>query len=705
VQRKKKYIAGSLIVLLCVNIISLLDSTFYKASTSYTNAKEFYESTGIYGEPYHAETAYGRVYYATKAKVASSSTNTKYHTVGFDVTLSGNGHSVSFTVQREGGSMAQVGEPVKSGNYEYNLYVITEDKLFELASKANSSNASYVLGASTINVRMNAIMTTKKGESIKGGITENGYGGFSSWGTIYRLKDNSDLKKMKEIFSGHEFESYINIKEDLANHLLQLRYNVLGLNPTGNNPTLGSGYSYNSSGILLKGNSTYIDSSRTLKQITLLNTGTIGLSKTGYYLPAGKEWVTNDYRYFASNRAYQSTTVDPKVGYQDHGLTLYANWKPHQYSIIYNANGGTGTMHSTSLYYDETKNLYNNTFTRTGYKFIGWNTRADGKGTSFSNQQNVKNLMSTSGSITLYAQWEPCVYKIDMDKQTGSGGTDAFWQKYATGFYSNAAATSKIGSITIPDKRGYDFTGYFSRVLGEGSKIINNTGVFAVANTYFKYDSTICANWKPKNFIVTFDMQGGMHGSIFATATYDSVYPMDKVNAPIRDGYHFMGYFTETNGAGEMIYNEFMAADKIYNEITDQTLYAHWIDDVFPEVTLSSKDAWTNSEIGLKATCSDLGSGLKSVKIYLIEADGTETLKAEATDLNGKKTHAISFTNISEGVIRYKAVATDMEGNTAESYNTALYDITAPTGEVITVQINGDTFYFEVDLTDINTGD
>jgi len=196
-----------------------------------------------------------------------------------------------------------------------------------------------------------------------------------------------------------------------------------------------------------------------------------------------------------------------------------------------------------------------------------------------------------------------------------------------------------------------------------------------------------------------------MHGSIFATATYDSVYPMDKVNAPIRDGYHFMGYFTETNGAGEMIYNEFMAADKIYNEITDQTLYAHWIDDVFPEVTLSSKDAWTNSEIGLKATCSDLGSGLKSVKIYLIEADGTETLKAEATDLNGKKTHAISFTNISEGVIRYKAVATDMEGNTAESYNTALYDITAPTGEVITVQINGDTFYFEVDLTDINTGD
>lgn len=160
-KKKTKITAFAILIAMLVAILQpLCGAETYQAATSYTNAKEFYESTALYGELYHAEAAYGKVYYSTRAKLASSSTNTKYYTVGFDVTLSGNGHSVSFTVQREGGSMAQVGDSVKSGNYEYNLYVISEDKLYELASKADSANAAYVLSASTINVRMDAIMTT-----------------------------------------------------------------------------------------------------------------------------------------------------------------------------------------------------------------------------------------------------------------------------------------------------------------------------------------------------------------------------------------------------------------------------------------------------------------------------------------------------------------------------------------------------------------
>jgi uncharacterized repeat protein (TIGR02543 family) len=45
--------------------------------------------------------------------------------------------------------------------------------------------------------------------------------------------------------------------------------------------------------------------------------------------------------------------------------------------------------------------LKTNTFTRTGYTFDGWNTNANGTGTSYTNGQNV----SLNSDTTLYAQW------------------------------------------------------------------------------------------------------------------------------------------------------------------------------------------------------------------------------------------------------------------------------------------------------------
>ena len=57
--------------------------------------------------------------------------------------------------------------------------------------------------------------------------------------------------------------------------------------------------------------------------------------------------------------------------------------------------------------YDVAKNLTANGFTRTSYKFIGWNTKADGTGTNYTNKQSVKNLTTTNGAtITFYAKWE-----------------------------------------------------------------------------------------------------------------------------------------------------------------------------------------------------------------------------------------------------------------------------------------------------------
>ncbi len=92
--------------------------------------------------------------------------------------------------------------------------------------------------------------------------------------------------------------------------------------------------------------------------------------------------------------------------------TLYAKWKAHSYSIVFNGNGATsGSMsRQSNLSYGTSHTLAANTFSRSGYTFKGWNTKANGTGASYSNRSVVKNLTSTqNGVVTLYAQWESLV--------------------------------------------------------------------------------------------------------------------------------------------------------------------------------------------------------------------------------------------------------------------------------------------------------
>jgi len=148
-----------------------------------------------------------------------------------------------------------------------------------------------------------------------------------------------------------------------------------------------------------------------------------------------------------------------------------------------------------------------------------------------------------------------------------------------------------------------------------------------------------------------------------------------------------------------------MSSDLIFRYTNDITLHAYWIDESAPELTLNvSHDTWTNQEVTLTAAAWDFGKGLSSVILYRINTDGTLTAVARADNLNGAQIKELSYVNTEEGIIRYKAVATDMNGNTLESYNTVYYDITAPSGTVIVKETEDGRLYFEIDITDINNG-
>ena len=84
------------------------------------------------------------------------------------------------------------------------------------------------------------------------------------------------------------------------------------------------------------------------------------------------------------------------------------------YTVVFNANGGSDTMENQLFAYKTPQNLSKNTFTKDGYAFIEWNTELDGSGTSYVDEESVNNLTNVSGSIVnLYAQWNKKIAKID----------------------------------------------------------------------------------------------------------------------------------------------------------------------------------------------------------------------------------------------------------------------------------------------------
>ncbi|MBR6505854.1 hypothetical protein IKT18_03415 [Candidatus Saccharibacteria bacterium] len=81
------------------------------------------------------------------------------------------------------------------------------------------------------------------------------------------------------------------------------------------------------------------------------------------------------------------------------------------YTIIYNRNGGSGSMESQTACVDRAIGLLPNGFTApasiTENQFAAWNTEVDGSGYTYYAGQSVMNLANAGETVTLYAQWVP----------------------------------------------------------------------------------------------------------------------------------------------------------------------------------------------------------------------------------------------------------------------------------------------------------
>ena len=130
-------------------------------------------------------------------------------------------------------------------------------------------------------------------------------------------------------------------------------------------------------------------------------------------------------------------------------LTLSVVAEPRIVTITFDGNGADGgSMLPQKLTSGDTGNLSPNAFVRTGYEFIGWNTMANGTGTSYPDGGSY-TASSASGevNVTLYAQWKKltfaCTARYKLQNADGS-----YPDEYTTVTVDEAVEYGEVCSYT-----------------------------------------------------------------------------------------------------------------------------------------------------------------------------------------------------------------------------------------------------------------
>ncbi|MEA4895928.1 MAG: InlB B-repeat-containing protein, partial [Oscillospiraceae bacterium] len=240
-------------------------------------------------------------------------------------------------------------------------------------------------------------------------------------------------------------------------------------------------------------------------------------------------------------------------------MILTAQWTPTSYSIKFDANGGTGSISNQSFTYGTAQNLTNNSLTRTGYTFAGWNTKADGNGTPYGNGASVQDLSAVTGeTVTLYARWTANSYTVNFN---ANGGTGSMAAQQLT--YDETRALS-INAFT---KTGYSFAGWNTAENGSGTSYADRT---SVKNLATEQNGTVplYAMWTADAYTLTFAANSGtgsMANQSFATGDTSAL----RTNAFTKAGYSFTGWKNDGNAP--------VAADATVNTVGRSTsLTAQW---------------------------------------------------------------------------------------------------------------------------------
>lgn len=247
--------------------------------------------------------------------------------------------------------------------------------------------------------------------------------------------------------------------------------------------------------------------------------------------------------------------------------TLYACWAGNMQPLTYHGNGATGgnTAAQSGKTGDElTTNA--NGFTRDGYTFVEWNTKADGAGGHYGKGTNgvAKWTMLLAGN-DLYAIWQANPANIRYRDDWGATGSTPD----TTGVTGQDVTIARNG-FTRP---GYTFTGWARDRRTDPSLQPGGRYTLTPGTT------TLWAQWKADPAHLIYNSNSG---STSQTRRTDGVVDQTVTviaNPFTRSGYTFTGWNTQADGRGKAYAagNGFrLVADAKSNPVNTSVLYAQW---------------------------------------------------------------------------------------------------------------------------------
>lgn len=196
----------------------------------------------------------------------------------------------------------------------------------------------------------------------------------------------------------------------------------------------------------------------------------------GCYYSAWNAWcadcgepLDSGHIYMSRNKIQTVTKIDlnldyyyccPSCGHLEQGRGIFHECQgvsANRYKVVYHANAddALGSVEPSFHIYGNSdvyegeevtpvKKLNQNNFTRTGYCFLGWNTRPEGNGQAFQDGQEILNLtsenydaQSSQGTVDLYAQWKKIPEiadlvlsaEVNLTANGGRGAVDLKWSQ------------------------------------------------------------------------------------------------------------------------------------------------------------------------------------------------------------------------------------------------------------------------------------
>ena len=286
----------------------------------------------------------------------------------------------------------------------------------------------------------------------------------------------------------------------------------------------------------------------------------------GYWWSATAYTSNNQYRLYYYGGSLR--TYDYGKNYGDSVRCIRSN--PGTLTINFNGNGSTGgSTASQQIAAGGTASLTTNGFTRTGYAFTGWNTVANGSGTSYADGADYAVTPATGdATITLYAQWEeiPIIQNFtlaDCQSQASSGNVtvvdsrdnNSYTVRYINGacWMTQNLRLSGGTTLTTSDSNvTRNYTLPSSSTSGFNSYTVANmyNGTSTSYGAYYNYCAasagTVCSQTKadatqdicPKGWrLPTLNEMSGI-------TSYTSAF------SPVYSGYYYDGSLSSTGSRG-----------------------------------------------------------------------------------------------------------------------------------------------------------